>query len=433
MSRCFYSVLMYLLLPFSWLKLQWRGRKQPAYRQHLAERYGFYAPQLNTQASRSTMRTSPVIWLHCVSVGETRAAAPLVAALRQDFPDHNILLTHGTPTGRATSEQLYGDQVTRCYLPYDTPDAVARFLQHFQPVAGALLETELWFNLIAACEHRKIPLYLLNARMSAKSMRGYARFKHLSRQGLRALAGIAAQSEDDATRLKALGASQVVISGNLKFDVQPAKDATTLGQHLRNWLGSQRPVFLAASTREGEEVMVLEAVQSRGIANLLTVIVPRHPQRFDEVASLLASANISFLRRSKLSGVVPKEVNVILGDSLGEMFTYYAACDLAFIGGSLLPFGGQNLIEACRMGKPVLLGPHTFNFSLASKMAIEAGAARQVADVGQLAAAIEDLLACSDNRSKLETMGRAASEFSLSAGGATQIQLKMLTKTLGES
>jgi 3-deoxy-D-manno-octulosonic-acid transferase len=406
MSRFFYSILLYVLLPFTPLKLLWRGMRQPEYRQHLAERYGFYA----------TRPQEPVIWLHCVSLGETRAAAPLVQTMLAQYPQHRILLTHATPTGREAGEQLFGDRVDRVYLPYDTPDAVARFLDHFHPAIGLLMETELWFNLIAGCRARGIPLLLVNARLSERSTRGYGKVPNLTQQGLQGLTAIAAQTEQDAVRFRQLGAERVMVCGNLKFDVQPPAGASSAGADLRSRF-DERPVFLAASTRDGEEVLILDAVRQLQVPGLLTVIVPRHPQRFDEVAALLQKRGLRFARKSSLNAALPDDVEVLLGDSMGEMFTYYAACDLAFIGGSLLPLGGQNLIEACAMGKPVLIGPHTFNFEQASEQAIAHGAALRVADVPALAAAIQYLLGDAEARGR---MAEAARVFSASATGATQ-------------
>jgi 3-deoxy-D-manno-octulosonic-acid transferase len=411
MSRFFYSLALYLLLPFTPLKLLWRGIKQPEYRQHLAERYGFYGKKPG----------QPVIWLHCVSLGETHAAAPLVKALIQQHPTYRILLTHATPTGREAGEQLFGDQVDRVYLPYDIPDAVARFLNHFHPSIGLLMETELWFNLIAACHARNIPILLVNARLSARSAKGYAKVAHLTRQGLSRLSAIAAQAEQDAERLTQLGAAVVTVSGNLKFDVKPPEDTLERGLYLRGLLGRQRPVFLAASTRDGEEALILDAVQQLQIPDLLTVIVPRHPQRFDEVAELLKKRGLAYCRRSEFSqGNVAADIHsssVILGDSMGEMFTYYAASDVAFIGGSLLPLGGQNLIEASAMGKPVLIGPHTFNFEQATEQAVAKCAAWRVQDVNELAAALQKLLS---DRDMQHRMSEAAVKFSQSATGATE-------------
>jgi len=411
MSRFLYSLLLYMLLPFTPLKLLWRGMRQPEYLQHVGERFGFYQQQVR----------QPIIWLHCVSVGETRAAAPLVAELRKRYPQHQILLTHATPTGRTAGEQLFGDSVLRAYLPYDVLGAVNRFLRHFQPSIGLLMETELWFNLIAACKQRNIPLLLVNARLSQKSAHGYARIGRLAKQGISNLTFIAAQTELDAQRLESLGAKNIAVLGNLKFDIEPPPDAAEQGATLRSILGKNRPVFLAASTREGEEVIILDAVASLNIPQLLTVIVPRHPQRFDEVANLLKMRRLIYQRRSAMDEnwgeVSMSSTQVLLGDSMGEMFTYYAVCDVAYIGGSLLPFGGQNLIEACAMGKPVLIGPHTYNFAAVAEQAVAKGAAWRVSDADDLASALQRLFDDPDAR---QGMGLAALEFSRSAAGATQ-------------
>ncbi|HMJ49271.1 MAG TPA: lipid IV(A) 3-deoxy-D-manno-octulosonic acid transferase [Burkholderiales bacterium] len=410
-SRCVYTLLAYALLPYALLHLLVRSRKQPAYLKHIGERFGFY----------SETPAKPVIWLHAVSVGETRAAQPLVKALRRTYPEHQILLTHMTPTGRETSERLFGDSILRCYLPYDFPQAVKRFLAHFKPVAGALMETEIWFNLIHLCKQANIPLYLVNARLSEKSAASYSRFRSLVSAGLNELTAIAAQTEGDAERLRSLGANAVQVTGNLKFDMVPPFFALELGRELRSSFGA-RPVFLAASTRAGEEEVVLQAVSSAGVPGLLSVIVPRHPQRFDEVAALLERRGIKFQRRSEESAVAA-DTRVVLGDSMGEMFAYYAACDVAFVGGSLLPLGGQNLLEACAMGKPVLIGPHTFNFAEAAELAVQAGAAQRVADAAGLGDTLKSLFA---DEAKRKAMGEAGREFCAKHQGATQKILNLI-------
>jgi 3-deoxy-D-manno-octulosonic-acid transferase len=371
-SRFAYTALLWLLLPYVFFHLWWRSRKQPEYLDHVAERFGRYA----VKADR------PVIWLHTVSVGETRAAATLVHSLRTRYPQHQILLTHTTPTGRAASEQLYGDEVMRVYLPYDYPFAVQRFLDHFKPQVGVLLETEVWFNLIHRCKASSIPLLLLNARLSEKSYAKYARFPHLAHEGLHGLHLIAAQTDADAQRLAGLSGRAVSTMGNLKYDIEPPAAMLELGRHLRELFG-QRPVFLAASTREGEEELLLKAIQHTTDKNLLILIVPRHPQRFGEVARLIEQHGLRMQRRSANSSIAA-DTQVVLGDSMGEMFAYYAACDIAFIGGSLLPFGGQNLIEACSVGKPVIIGPHTYNFAQATDLAIACGSTVRVRDASDL-------------------------------------------------
>jgi 3-deoxy-D-manno-octulosonic-acid transferase len=414
MPRFLYTCLLYFVLPLVPFKLWWRGIKQPAYRQHWLERFGFY----------HVIPDKPIIWLHCVSVGETNAAMPLIKVLRQAYPTYQILLSHTTPTGRATSAHLLADDVLRVYLPYDVPFAVRRFLQHFKPHIGLLMETELWFNLIAACKKSNVPLLLMNARLSERSATGYAKLGTLARHGLSSLQAIGAQTLNDAKRLAALGATNINVTGNLKFDVKPPTDSKEKGGQLRQLLGDERPIFLAASTREGEEALILDAVQDLA---LLTVIVPRHPQRFDEVAHLLKQRKLAFVRRHMLTEPISTATQVVLGDSMGELYYYYAACDFTFIGGSLRDFGGQNLIEAAVMGKPILIGPHTFNFAEATNDAIEFGAAIRVHDVNDLRKQIQTFL---QHRKQGEEMGKAAIAYSQSATGATQKMLIMIAPYL---
>lgn len=414
-SRLLYTCALWLLLPYIFLRLLWRARRQTEYLQHVGERFGFYSAQ----------SSQPVIWLHAVSVGETRAAQSLIARLRASYPDHRILLTHTTPTGRAAGEQLYGASVLRVYLPYDYPFAVKRFLRHFKPRFGILMETEIWFNLIHACRKTGVPLLLLNARLSEKSARGYARFARLTRDALGGLAAVAAQTADDAARLASLGAQNVAVTGNLKFDIEPPPALLELGGQLREQFGAARKVLLAASTRAGEEALLLDALQQLHIPGLLLVIVPRHPQRFAEVAALLEQRGIAFQRRSEMeqNGAIPPEIQAVLGDSMGEMFAYYAAADLAFIGGSLLPYGGQNLIEACAAGTPVVVGPHTRNFAEATRLAVAAGAAVQVRDGDELTAELQRLL---DQPDALSEMRRQCAGFVQANRGATDKSLQLI-------
>ena len=414
MSRQIYSALLFLLAPLVLLRLAWRARRQPEYLRNVGERFGRYATAIDR----------PVLWVHAVSVGETRAAEPLVRALRSTYPSHRILLTHMTPTGRQTGEQLFGDSVLRCYLPYDLPFAVARFLRHYRPSAGVLIETELWPNLIHATHGAGVPVLLINARLSARSARGYARLSGLTCDTLRRLTAVGAQSEADADRLRALGAKRVTVTGNLKFDRGPQPADLQLAAQLRDRFGP-RSVLLAASTRDGEEEQVLDIV-ARMPRDLLTVIVPRHPQRFPDVAQILERRGLAFQRRSE-NVAVQAGTRVLLGDSMGELFAYYAACDIAFIGGSLLPLGGQNLLEACAMGKPVLIGPHMFNFAEATKLAVETGAALQVADAAELSARVRELLGDAARR---ERMGKAGLQLMLQHQGATRRTLEILRSVL---
>jgi len=403
--RRIYTLLLWFFLPYIFFHLLFRAHKQREYLQHIDERFGHYSPRSD----------KPLIWLHTVSVGETHAAVSLVQRLRENYPHHQLLLTHTTPTGRAASEQLYGSDVLRVYLPYDYPFAVKRFLRHFRPRIGILMETEIWFNLIHNCHTMQIPLLLLNARLSEKSAARYARFPNLTRLGLNELNAISAQSEVDAARITGLGANNVSIMGNLKFDIQPPSAMLKLGEQMRTQFGKNRKVFLAASTRAGEELLLLSMLKQVDISHLLTVIVPRHPQRFDDVADMLTQQGIRFQRRSENCPIAP-DTEVVLGDSMGEMFAYYAACDLTFIGGSLLPYGGQNLIEACAVGKPVFIGPHTYNFAQASQLAVECGAAVRIQNSADLAQDLQNLLA---NPVHLKIIGQAGLHFVRTHRGAT--------------
>jgi 3-deoxy-D-manno-octulosonic-acid transferase len=413
--RLGYRLLLWLLFPWVLMHLWWRGRRQPGYREHIPERFGWY----QTRPGR------PVIWLHAVSVGETRAAEPLVRALAARYPGHELLLTLMTPTGRETAQQLYGGAATIVYLPYDYPGAVARFLARFRPRLGILMETEIWFNLVECCARLGVPLLLANARLSEKSARGYELVAPLTRAALRGLAAVSAQTREDAERLERLGARGVEVTGNLKFDVALAPQLLALGAELKQRIG-RRPVLLAASTREGEEELILDALARIGVEGLLLLLVPRHPQRFDDVAALLAKRNLSYLRRSD-NRALPPDCRVLLGDSMGEMPAYYAACDLAFIGGSLLPYGGQNLIEACAVGRPLLFGRHMYNFAEASRLAVAAGAAVEVADAAMLGERAGELLR---DQATLARMSQAALAFSRAHQGATARNLALCERLL---
>ena len=396
-SRALYTLVLHLLLPLIVLRLMLRARRSPGYLDHVAERFGRYAADAAGDA--------PLVWVHAVSVGETRAAEPLIRQLLARYPAHRILLTHMTVTGRATSAALFGSEprVQRVYLPYDFPWAVRAFLARFRPELGIIMETELWPNLFAAASRRGVPLILANARLSEKSARGYRRIAPLVRQALGQLRLVAAQTDQDATRLKALGATRVAVLGNLKFDIAPPAPMLALGAALKARIG-ERPVLLAASTREGEEALILDAAHHLP-PEVLLVVVPRHPERFDEVASALTARGLAFQRRSH-EGPIDVRTRVLLGDSMGEMFAYYAAADMAFIGGSLAPLGGQNLIEACAVGTPVLVGPHTFNFEEAAREAIQAGAAERVATAQALIQRATELLSSPHALARMSEAGR---------------------------
>lgn len=411
--RLLYTLAWWLALPLVLARLWLRGRQEPGYRQHWGERLGFYARQ-----SRSPM---PTLWLHAVSVGETRAAEPLVDALLAQWPDCRIVLTHMTPTGRATGKALFakhGARLVQSYLPYDTGAMPARFLRHFAPRICILMETEVWPNLIHQCNRYKVPVVLANARLSQRSLGKAQRLGKLIGDAARGITLVAAQTQDDADRVRQLGVQDVVVTGSIKFDVVVPGAALATGALLRTAIGS-RPVLLCASTREGEETLILDAWLRASLpANALLLIVPRHPQRFDEVEKLIAAHGLAVQRRSGLGqdGVVAAGTQVLLGDSMGEMFAYYAACDCAFVGGSLLPLGGQNLIEPAALGKPVLIGPHTFNFALVTEQAIAAGGAALVADADALMAQGAALL---QDPAELASMGQKALAFANQHRGAT--------------
>ena len=409
MTRTLYALAWALATPLALARLAWRSRRQRGYLDLLGERFGFYAPAV----------PAPRIWIHAVSVGETRAAAPIVQALGRLYPGHRILVTHMTPTGRATGVELFGDRVERAWLPYDMTFAVRRFLAHYRPAFGILLETEIWPRLLEECAGRRVPVVLANARLSARSARRYARFPRLTRWALSNLAGIAAQTEADGERFEALGArapgTRLTVTGNVKFDLEVPDRLLELGADFRRRFGATRPVWVAGSTREGEEALLLDAF-ARMAGDALLVIVPRHPDRFDEVAQLAAGRGFAVSRRSH-GGDVSPQARVVVGDSMGEMLAYYAAADVAIMGGSLLPFGSQNLIEPAALGKPVIVGPHTYNFEEAAEGAIHAGAALRVKDARE---ALEAAAALSRDERRRVEMGEKARDFVAAHRGAVE-------------
>ena len=415
--RLLYSLAWILVLPLALLHLLWRARKQPDYLRHWPERLG-WLPAWNG---------GPRIWIHAVSVGETRAAAPLITAWREQHPEVAILLTHTTPTGRETGRNLFASCgagiIEQAYLPYDFPPFIWLFLHRARPGMGVIMETEVWPNLFAACRKHSVPLFLVNARLSDRSARGYARFRGLACPALQSLAGIAAQTVDDAGRFSGLGAASPRVTGNLKFDVSAPADTEARTQSLRRQF-SGHFVWLAASTREGEEAALLDLFSQLDLPDALLVLVPRHPQRFDEVARLIGERGLSWVRRSEQpDNPLPEKTRVYLGDSMGELAAYYAAADVAYIGGSLLPFGGQNLIEAAAASCPALIGPHTWNFNEAAEQAVATGAARRVQDADALLSVLRELHA---DRQTLTAMASAGRDFALRNRGATQRTLELL-------
>ncbi|MBR7992399.1 lipid IV(A) 3-deoxy-D-manno-octulosonic acid transferase [Burkholderia cenocepacia] len=432
MLRAIYRALWWLVAPAAVIRLYVRSRKERGYREHIGERFGHVA-------GRSRDDRAPLIWVHAVSVGETRAAQPLIDALMRARPDARILLTHMTPSGRATGEQIFGDRVLRCYLPYDMPGAVRRFLRAWRPTLGLVMETEVWPTLIDECRRADVPLVLTNARMSARSFRRAAKFGAATRDVFGGFSRVLAQSPADAERLTSLGARNVTVLGNLKFDMTTPPELAARGHAWRDAIGA-RPVWVAASTRENEEALVLQAFAEMRTPGALLVLVPRHPQRFAEVEGLVARSGLKCVRRSAWAAdaaalaagrpaaePLADDVTVLLGDSMGELGAYYAAADIAFIGGSLLPLGGQNLIEACAVGVPVLIGPHVFNFTQATADAVAAGAAMQVEDPLDLAHVLDALFA---DKARRIAMGAAGAAFAARHRGATARTVDVLAALL---
>lgn len=376
--RSSYSLLTRLLVPLLRVKLSRRARTEPGYGQAVPERFGHYRqpPELGRD----------LIWIHAVSLGETRAAAVLMRALRQLQPGLRFLLTHGTATGRAEGMTLLREGDLQVWQPWDTPEATRRFIEHFKPRLGVLMETEVWPNLVGAAAAGAVPLVLANARLSEKSLRRALRWSSLARPAYGALSAAWAQTEEDARRLREIGAPVRAILGNLKFDALPDVAQLALAAQRRTRL--QRPLLMLASSREGEEVLLLRALADGfSLRSFDLLVVPRHPQRFEEVAALIEGHGYRVSRRSAwgadLSAWPPEPGSIALGDSLGEMALYYGLAEAALLGGSFMPFGGQNLIEAAACGCPVILGPHTFNFSEAAEQAVREGAGCRVTDMAQ--------------------------------------------------
>ncbi len=420
-----YQLLWHLLLPLAFIRLAWRARHAFSYLHHIPERLGFGYSKPITQGS---------IWIHAVSVGETRAAQPLIAAYLAK--GESILLTHMTLNGRRTGKQLFAKeiaagQIRQVYLPYDLCWSVENFLKTFKPKFGLFMETEAWPTVVFRCNEIGLPLFLVNARLSERSARRVNRFGKAGRALFQAFAGILAQTEFDAGRYRSLDVKNVVITGNLKFDVPLDSQLLAKGKEWQKELhAGNRLMVCAASTRDGEEAIILKAWKDLLLNNAfvtppLLCLVPRHPERFTEVADQINNTGLKFRRRSEWAGI-PSEcagLDVVLGDSMGEMPLYYRASDLVLMGGSLLPFGGQNLIEACAVGCPVLLGEHTYNFQQAALDAIEVGAAKRIA--GELLltepiALMESLKELLLNAAELAKMSKAATAYSIEHQGATR-------------
>ncbi|MEJ6003509.1 3-deoxy-D-manno-octulosonic acid transferase [Paucibacter soli] len=410
LARWVYGALLRLLTPYYLLRLWRRGAVEPLYRAHWRERLALGGP----------VAAAGAVWLHAVSLGETRAAAALIDALRAQHPGMRLLLTHGTATGREAGQALLRAGDTQVWLPYDTPGAVRRFMRRQRPAIGLLMETEIWPNLLHAARVAGVPMVSANARLSAKSARQGDRFRLLLAPAVRGLALALAQTEADAQRLRAGGVPRVEVMGNLKYDLQPDAALLARGRAWRAALGA-RQVLLLAVSREGEEAMLLQAwARLPAAGRPLLLIVPRHPQRFDEVAALMLAQGLSLARRSEWQDLPPEaalNADAWLGDSMREMALYYGLADVALLGGSFAPLGGQNLIEAAACACPLVMGPHTFNFAEAAELALAAGAAQRVGDMQQ---GLDAALALLADPGALAQAGQRAERFAAAHRGAAK-------------
>jgi 3-deoxy-D-manno-octulosonic-acid transferase len=373
LNRPIYSLLLRLATPLLLLRLFWRGRKEPAYTQHIGQRLGFYGAAKPVKGA---------VWLHAVSLGEMRTAALLLKPWRAQNPDAPLLLTCSTATGWAEGEKLQDAHTQMVWLPWDIPGAVQRFYRQFQPHLGLLMETEVWPNLLAQAQTSEVPVLLINGRLSEKSLHKAQRLPKLAQPAYSALTAVLAQSVEDAQRFQQLGSNIVGITGNIKFDQQVSGLKIQQGQAFKaQWQGKK--IITLASSREGEEASFLQALAAQPLPpNVHPLIVPRHPQRFAEIAQLASAAGWQLLRRAQWAqtpALSPQ--TLLLGDSMGEMALYYSLSDIALMGGSFMPFGGQNLIEALACYCPVILGPHTYNFAQASQTALQAGLAQSASDM----------------------------------------------------
>ncbi len=400
MQRLIYSLVFHLALPGVWLRLLWRSRRAPAYRQRIGERFGRIRPSAEFDPAR------PLIWLHAVSMGETVAATPLVKALKQEFPDFRILLTNMTPTGAEQARRQFGDSVIQHYAPYDIGWMLRRFLRAFRPRMLLLVETELWPNTIHEAQRAGVPVLLVNGRLSDKSWRAYRRFPRLSRIMLGQVQRICSQSEADAERFRGLGAANVQVTGSLKFALHGSGGKPQALDAIEQWKGGRR-LIVAGSTREGEEGKLLQAFR-RCLADhpeSLLLIVPRHPERFDEAFALCVAEGFRSGRRSEAESVT-YATQILIGDSMGEMMAYFASADIAFVGGSLVDTGCHNVLEPAAAGVPVSTGPSRFNFAEPCELLEDAGALRSAGDGEALGELWSELLANPELRERMGEAGK---------------------------
>lgn len=402
MLRSVYTALLYVFAPIALAATALRGLRDPAYRDRLSERLGFTREFQPPQGIRP-------LWIHAVSVGEVQAAAPLIRALLKNYPQHSLLITTATPTGAQRVRAVFGDSVRHAYLPYDLPGAVRRFLDRVQPALAIVMEREIWPNLFGECERRRIPILLASARISERSAVRHRKFASLFRDALSGNVTVAAQTAQDAERYRSIGAQRVLVTGNVKFDIEVPQAAREAGETLRAGQFADRPVWVAGSTHEGEEQQILAAHRAvtASRTDALLVLVPRHPNRFDSVRAWLKSEQVAFASRSRNESVAPS-ISVLLVDTLGELMMFYAAADIAFVGGSLIAtVGGHNLLEPAVLERPVLVGPHNFNAPDIAQLMIESGGARLVSSSQELAAAVLELSANPAARADMGAKGSA--------------------------
>lgn len=408
MRYVFYTMIWYMLLPILWVLLWLRGRSAPDYRKRWNERLA-YGAQKDTLSS--------CVWIHAVSVGETLAAAPMIEELLEKYPQTNFLLTTTTPTGSDRVKALFGDRVHHVYCPWDLPSAWRRFFNAYHPQLILIVETELWPNLMAKASKEAVPVWLVNGRLSEKSFNGYHRLRYITTPALQSYQGLLVQTQAEAERYRNLGVEpeKVHVTGSVKFDLQLSQEVQQKAAALRCDFGD-RPVWVAASTHEGEEEEVIVAHQQvlKQFSDALLVLVPRHPERFKGVAELLHRENLQCARRSE--GKIPNgSEQVYLGDTMGELLMLYGAADLAFVGGSFAAIGGHNLLEPAAWEHPVLSGPTLFNFTRIAELLLESGALTIVENGQQLGAEVTRLFA---NQQEREEEGRAAAKVVAAHGGA---------------
>lgn len=420
LMRGLYTLTMYVLTPVILYRLAARGLRLRGYFSRWFERFGIFPdPGLRD-----------AIWVHAVSVGEVNAAAPLIEALRKRYADAPLVVTTVTPTGSQRVQRLWGEQLTHVYLPYDLPAAVRRFLDRVRPRLAVIMETEIWPNLFLTCQERGIPIVVANARLSERSLRGYGPVRPLARMAIRAATWVAAQSQPDAERLLDLGArpERLSIAGNLKYDMHVPAELAEQGRALRAAWGEKRPVWIAASTHEGEEQAVIEAhsLLMRRFPDALLLVAPRHPERFRPMAQLCRAYGFATATRSE-DGLPDPHAQCFVVDTLGELLMFFASADIAFVAGSLAPIGGHNVLEPAALGIPVLVGPHTFNFSEITDQMLAEGAVQRVADSQALAAALQGLMANEAHRAE---MGRAARGLVERERGAVERTLAIIARVL---